>query len=122
MRCTQDYGLPGDAIVFLAEHAIKEWYCEHCGRYSGYKVGKLGQYGMFHECSLKRYHLKDGGVAEEFVQYEYWWSGPMIWLGLKVVGDDGETFVWDDEAIAKECSIEPDELYPSSEEDEEDEY
>ena len=92
MRCTQEMGLPGEAVSFLANNAVKMDQCPTCQRHSGYSTNKItnGEWGMFDEYCLLRYDLIGGRTADEFVQTEIWSSGPMVWLGLKV--SDGTVF------------------------------
>ena len=100
MRCSQPYGLPKEAEQYLKEYAVKFNYCEHCARHDGYKTEKTDKYyGMYDEFPLKKYKLKNGEFAEEFVQYSIWSSGPMEWLGLKTPEGD---ITWNQQEICKQ--------------------
>ena len=99
MRATQPYGLPESARVFLLEHAVRRNPCVHCGRYDGYESRIVGCTGMFDDLHLHEHKLKDGRTATEIVQFQFDWSGPMIWLALVV--SDGKKFEWDAENVAE---------------------
>lgn len=99
MRCTQPYGLPEEAKLFLKIHAVRKDPCDHCGRDSGYTKKEVGIYGMFDEMPLFEYTLADGNTATEFVQHEVWSSGPMVWLGLRT--SDGQELLWAESEMAE---------------------
>ena len=87
-RSTSYIGLTHTARVFLKENVIVE---EHTfdndfggGKVYRPKSVKIGECGMFDECDLKAYPLKDGQIAEEFVQFEPWASGPHVFIGLRI--------------------------------------
>jgi len=87
-RSTSYVGLTKEARNFLKENAHIETitftndYGE--GTVQRPKGIKTGECGMFDECELKTYILKDGSEAEEFVQFEPWASGPWVFVGLRV--------------------------------------
>lgn len=91
IRETQIQGLPSEAEKFLDENAKKSELkiCSECKHQTGGEriLTKCGTYiGMFEEeYDLSRYELKDGGYADEYEQCSPWSSGPVIFLGLKVV-------------------------------------
>lgn len=109
IRMTQMQGLPKVAQEFLDVHAERVDVCPHCNRDSGPLREEIGRTGMFNEYELYRYKLKpsaeQGSVvtrtADEVVQYEYWSSGPMIWL--KLVVSDGTVFEWAKDVIEDDC-------------------
>lgn len=43
----------------------------------------IGKCGMFDECPVNKYELKDNTWAQEFIQAEPWSSGPIVFIGLK---------------------------------------
>jgi len=96
IRCTQPQGLPSEAEDFLRENAAVLDRCGFCGRHNGYDTRKIGETGMFDDLPILEYRLKNGCVAQEFVQLTIWDCGPMIWMGLKV-GD--KEFRWNEDTI-----------------------
>lgn len=99
MRCTQPYGLSPAARAFLHEQGLRDDPCSHCGRDSGYVKEKYGNVPGAGDLPLFRYTLKDGSVAEEFVQCEIWSSGPMIWTALRLA--DGRELLWPEEELVE---------------------
>lgn len=98
MRCSQPMGLPKEAEKFLEIYRKRRAICPTCGHEELPEPKQIGEYGMFQEFFLEEYELKDGTVAKEFIQHEFWSSGPMIWLGLQVCDLHGEvayTIEWD---------------------------
>lgn len=57
---------------------------------------EISRTGMFEEIEVKRYELKDGSYAEEYVQADPWHSGPVIFMGLKT---KDKNFEWTEEEI-----------------------
>ena len=113
IRMHQHMGLSIDALAFLDENALYA-PCQCCGVSgrsiddckipSKQRVSYEVYTGMFDdEYPLYVYTLKDGMIAEEFVQVDPWSSGPVIFLGLRVIDQDvGETinkFEWTEEEI-----------------------
>jgi hypothetical protein len=92
-------GLPPDAISFLEENVIRVNPCPHCKRDDGYEVKEIRRTGMYDDTPMLAYKLKDGTWAEEYMQYEVWSSGPMMWFGLQA-GD--KKFEWDESAWENE--------------------
>ena len=99
-RSTSPMGLPSEAIDFLKanvktkENRFNNGYGE-CLTILPISR-KIGDYGMFDECELREYELKNGDLAREFIQFEYWDSGTIIFLGLRI----GEKeFLWGQEYI-----------------------
>ena len=86
-RSTSYIGLSKEAREFLKENAVIEpvTFNNGYGDCTIYRpVGvKTGVCGMFEECELQTYIMKDGSEAEEFVQFDPWASGPWIFVGLK---------------------------------------
>ena len=109
IRMDQPQGLSPEAELFLKENAKKSELkicseCKHqtggelikaeCGRYAGMfadngcwatedgKEVKESDEGTY---PLYRYELNDDGYAEEYEQCAPWSSGPVIFLGLKIV-------------------------------------
>jgi len=104
MRCSQPLGLPSSADAFLAANVKQRNPCSHCGRHDGYASKQIGEYGMFDELPLFEYELKDGRTAQEWIQYEFWSSGPMTWLELRV--SDGTAFRWTKEEMVAHSGLE----------------
>lgn len=100
MRCSQPYGLPLDAQLFLEknESVVR---CEHCNSILKYDREVLGNCGMFDDVPILRYNLKDGRTADEFLQYSPWSSGPMLFFALVV--SDGTVFRWTKEDAEEAC-------------------
>lgn len=87
MRCSQEYGLPQEAMDFLRDNARVKDFCLCCGRDAGYErvqINETDESESFPDTALFRYVLKDGNTADEYIQTEIWDSGPMTWLGLDV--------------------------------------
>ena len=110
MRCTQLMGLHVDAEEFLNQECAMtaNIKCPECGHVISFmrdmKVYASAQHeGMFNDGpNLHEYRLKDGRIAREFVQAAPWSSGPCIFLGLHIIGTDGEIITelgWSDEDI-----------------------
>lgn len=97
-RSSQPMGLPSAALEFLAANEDKPAPCPTCGHQGSGNTAQIGSYGMFDELSLVRYQLTRERWADEYIQFEEWWSGPMTWLGLRV--SDGTEFKWAAEEIA----------------------
>jgi hypothetical protein len=118
MRASQSYGITEEARKFLEENALRKDQCLHCHRHDGYVTELLHRTGMFNDVDILRYRLTDDRFADMFEQRCHWWSGPMLWFGLKVWTPTGETierggktvkllemvqeFLWDEEEIEKE--------------------
>jgi hypothetical protein len=98
MRCSQPQGLSSEAMEFLSQNAIKLNQCTCCQRHDGYKKEVIDTCGMYDDVDLYRYTLVDGTMADEFVQYEVWSSGPMIWFGLRWQGAE---FVWHSDELTE---------------------
>lgn len=103
IRMDQHAGIPPEARTFLAENECQLDPCPCCGHVKDTPVEVIGEYtGMFDEnFPLFRHFLKDGGIAEEFLQAAPWSSGPVHFLGLQVfhVEDDRtltliKEFIW----------------------------
>ena len=121
MRTDQPQGLSPKAEQFLQENAKKSELkiCSECKHQTGGEIIKVecGRYaGMFADQSLYgekpsdegtyplyKYELNDGGYAEEYEQCSPWSSGPVIFLGLRIVNQGkyiGETKIeWTEEEI-----------------------
>lgn len=99
IRMDQPQGLPPEAHSFLATNEIEPKVCPHCKRPYPLERGVIGSYeGMFGtEYPLHKRVLKDGRIAEEFLQATIWSSGPMFFLGLKM--SNGTVFEWSDEEL-----------------------
>ena len=100
MRGTQMFGLTNLAQQFLEKYQKKD-VCGSCHMITGRTEETIGHTGMFNEAPLKEYTLIDGRKAKEFVQYEPWSSGPMIFLKLLI--DDGTQFYWTPKEANKTC-------------------
>jgi hypothetical protein len=98
MRCDQPQGLPPAAKAFLIKHEIKPVCCEVCKRPYPRQLEVIGRYGGFDRHPLHRYQLKNGQMADEFLQTVSWSSGQISFLGLQVL--DGTEFTWTEEEIA----------------------
>ena len=122
IRMDQLRGLPAEAEKFLEENVkrteIHECFAchnktggvfiqEECGRYAGMfawdNESDEGTYPLF------RYSLKDGGYAEEYEQAAPWSSGPVIFLGLRIVtrnevGELERKIEWSEAEIELESS------------------
>jgi len=94
-------GFTQDACKFLADNEVKPIICDHCKRPFPRKLELIGTYtGMFmDEYPLHRHILKNGEVADEFLQCAPWSSGPVFFLGLRI--PDGTEFIWGAEEIDK---------------------
>jgi hypothetical protein len=99
MRCDQHFGLPKEALEFLAENEKTLPICTCCKRPFPLELEQIGTYtGMFcDKFPLYRHFLTDGKVADEFLQADPWSSGPCFFIGLKV--SNGEIFEWPQETI-----------------------
>lgn len=109
-RSDQHAGLPLEARTFLAESEIKLDPCPCCRHVKDTPVEQIGTYtGMFeNEYPLFRHFLKDGNIAEEFLQAAPWSSGPVHFIGLRVYCVESDRtltlireFLWSDQEIAK---------------------
>jgi len=102
IRMDQFVGLPPAAEAFLEEHETAVQICSCCNRPFPRDLQVIGHYyGMFEqEYPLYRHVLKDGRLANEFLQVSPWDCGPMFFLGLEV--NDGMRFVWTDEEIQQQ--------------------
>lgn len=105
IRFTQPQGISKDAREFLNNHRAHQNDCPHCGRSDIVPAERIGHFeGMCgEEWPLMRYPLSNGGWADEFVQEEYWDSGPVIFLGLRT--NDGQSYVWDKKVMNKHCGV-----------------
>jgi len=105
MRCDQFMGLTPEAIDFLRENEVPENKCACCNHAFPRALEKIGSFfGMFgDEYSLFRHILKDGRIANEYLQAAPWSSGPCFFLGLEVHGKDLPTqkFEWSKHDIDK---------------------
>lgn len=112
IRMDQFMGLPSEAVSFLAEYESPLKICPECKRPFPRDLEVISHYlGMFdEEYPLHRHVLSDGRVADEFLQAEPWSSGPMHFLGLRVLNarlpvpiiqlqKECTEFVWSDEEI-----------------------
>jgi hypothetical protein len=99
IREDQYIGLPQTAVAFLDEQETAVQICTCCNRPFPRDLQVVGHYhGMFDtEYPLYRHALKDGRVADEFLQASPWDCGPMFFLGLEV--SDGTRFEWTEEEI-----------------------
>lgn len=99
IREDQFIGFTGEARAFLEEHEIPQVMCPHCERPFAHKLEVVDHYfGMFDtRYPLFRHVLKDGRMADGFLQAAPWSSGPMHFLGLRV--SDGTEFLWTEEEI-----------------------
>ncbi len=99
IRMDQFKGLPPGAVVYLAEHEVPQEMCPACKRLFPRNLEVIGHYtGMFdNQYPLHRHMLKDGRVADEFLQMTPWDSGPMFYLGLRV--SDGLEFIWPEDTF-----------------------
>lgn len=94
IRETQYYGLPLDAKAFLAKNAALRDIdpCPHCHKTTKQVQDTWvhgGTTGMFDEdVPFHAYRLKDGSVAIEAEQVQWWSSGPMIFTKLTKVNGD----------------------------------
>jgi len=101
-RSTTYRGLHKTAKDFLKNNAVIRPH-EFKNAYGPCTVMKpvskeIGTCGMFDECPLLEYELKDGTFAREYVQASPWAGGPIIFIGLETETED---FVWPDEEIEK---------------------
>jgi hypothetical protein len=78
-------GLPFKAISFLKENAKTLSQCSACSRHDGYDREAYTYAGMVDDVPLYEYELKGGRTAQEFVQHTVWSSGPILWLGLRII-------------------------------------
>jgi len=98
MRCDQHMGLPKEALEFLSKYLVTP-PCPYCNRPLVQECEVIGQYeGMFGDIyDLRRYNLKSGLTADEFLQADPWSSGPCFFIGLRV--SDGLEFRWPEQDI-----------------------
>lgn len=105
MRCDQFMGLTPGAIEFLRENEIPENKCACCTRPFPRALEVIGHFvGMFDdEYPFFRHKLKDGRIANEYLQAAPLSSGPCFFLGLEVYGVDSPTqkFEWAQSDIDK---------------------
>jgi len=113
IRTDQPQGLSPEAELFLQENAKKSELkiCSECKHQTGGELvkKKYDRYvGMFADMDggeegtypLYRYELKDGGEAMEYEQCAPWSSGPVIFLGLRIVNQLGTRKIeWSDKEI-----------------------
>ena len=84
-------GLCAEALEFLNKNEIVK-KCNECGSET-ITTQTIGEYEGFDKYTLHRHFLKDGRIADEFLQKTDWNSGPVLYLGLRV----GETeIIWRD--------------------------
>lgn len=101
MRTDQYIGLTKSATEFIEQNEIApQKPCSCCGRPFKIERKVCGTYeGMFEdEYYLSEYQLKDGNIAQEFLQASPWSSGPMFFIGLKT--SDGKEFRWSVEEMS----------------------
>lgn len=106
MRCDQLMGLPQIAIDFLAENEIPLEICKCCHRPLPLKTRLVGYFeGMFDtKYPLNQHQLKDGRVANEYLQTSPWSSGPCLFLGLQILDSQGnvvDDLQWTENEIAE---------------------
>lgn len=102
IREDQYVGFTPAAMAFLDEHETAVQICTCCKRPFPRDLRVIGHYyGMFETAYLLfRHVLKDGRVADEFLQASPWDCGPVFFLGLQV--NDGTRFEWSDEEIEQQ--------------------
>ena len=92
MRNTHFIGLNPNAVEWLNDNCVisPEIQCSLCGSVKKaapvFYDTDIKIYGMFSEIirNIRRYKLKDNrGYVEEYIQIQYWSSGPLIYLALK---------------------------------------
>lgn len=102
IRMDQFIGLPPAAEALLREYEISAKVCECCKRPFPRDLEEIGHYyGMFdQQYPLHRHLLRDGRLADEFLQASPWDCGPMFFLGLQL--SDGTRFEWSEDEMDQE--------------------
>lgn len=100
MRMDQFEGLPASAKAFLKENEVPQKVCECCERPFPRDLEIIEHfYGMFGDkYPLHRHQLKNGSCADEFLQATEFSSGPMFFLGLRLLASLFE-FKWSEAEI-----------------------
>jgi hypothetical protein len=84
-------GLCAEALEFLKENEIVK-KCNECGSETR-TTQIIGKCNGFDKYELRRHFLKDGRIADEFLQKTDWNSGPVLYLGLRVAETE---IIWRD--------------------------